>query len=82
MKSRIVDFLLKNHVFSALATFGVLLVAIGTTSLPLLFLSGIMAYGWPFFYVFLLDVKENPATEVKAPAKELFSVRPGTVGVH
>ncbi len=82
MQSRIVDFLLENHVFSSLITFGVLLLAIGTASLSLLFLSGIMAYGWPFFYVYLLDVKEKSATEAKAPAKRLFSVRPSAVGAR
>ena len=82
MKSRIVDFLLENHLLSSLVSFGVLLLAIGTTSLSLLFLSGIIAYGWPFFYVYLLDVKEKSATEEKAPAKRLHSIRPSVVGAH
>ena len=82
MKSRIVDFLLENHVFSSLVAFGVLLLAIATTSLSLLFLSGVLAYGWPFFYVYLLDVKEKSATEEKAPAKRLHSIRPSIVGAH
>jgi len=82
MKSRIVDFLLENHAFSSLAAFGVLLLAIGTASLPLLFLSGIMAYGWPFFYVYLLDVKEKSAKEETTPAKRLHSIRPSVVGAH
>ncbi len=82
MKSRIVDFLLENHAFSSLAAFGVLLLAIGTASLSLLFLSGIMAYGWPFFYVYLLDVKEKSAAAEKAPVKRLHSIRPNVVGAH
>lgn len=76
MKSRIVDFLLENHLLSSLVSFGLLLLAVGTASLSLLFLSGILAYGWPFFYVYLLDVKEKSATEDKAPAKRLHSIRP------
>ena len=82
MKTRIVDFLLENHVFSSLVTFGVLLLAIGTASLSLLLLSGVMAYGWPFFYVYLLDVKEKSVTEEKAPVKRLHSIRPSIVGAH
>ena len=76
MKSRIVDFLLENHLLSSLVSFGLLLLAVGTASLSLLFLSGILAYGRPFFYVYLLDVKEKSAMEDKAPAKRLHSIRP------
>jgi len=82
MKSRIVDFLLENHVFSSLVAFSVLLLAIATASLSLLFLSGVLAYGWPFFYVYLLDVKEKSETEEKAPVKRLHSIRPSIVGAH
>ena len=82
MNLLIVDFLLENHVFSPLVAFSLLLAAIGTGSLSLLFLSGLVAYGWPFFYAYLLDVKEKSATEVKAPAARLHTIRPSAVGAH
>ena len=74
MNPRFVDFLLENHVFSSLASLAVLALALATSSLFLLFLSGVMAYGWPFFYVYLLDTKENLAKESKAPAKYVGSI--------
>lgn len=60
-------------------TFGVLLFAIGTASLSLLLLSGVMAYGWPFFYVYLLSVKENSNCGF---LPDDASIRPSIVGAH
>lgn len=82
MKSRIVDFLLDNHLLSPLVSFSLLLLAVGTASLSLLFLSGILAYGWPFLYVYLLDVKEKSTAGTKAPAKPLTVVRPSIAAAH
>jgi hypothetical protein len=82
MKSRTVDFLLENHFAGSLLGFATLLAALATSSLALVFLSGILAFGWPFFYVFLLDVKEKSATEEKAPAKRVLSLRPNVVGAR
>lgn len=78
MKARIVDFLLDNALLSPFVSFGILLLAIGTGSLPLLFVAGILAYGWAFFYVYLLDVREKSAAEGEAPLKRLRSFRPSS----
>ena len=61
MKPRIVDFLLNNHAFFPIAGLAVLALALATTSLFLVFISGVIAYGSPFFYVYLLDTKEKLA---------------------
>jgi len=82
MKPRIVDFLLENHVFSSLASLAVLALALATSSLFLLFVSGVMAYGWPFFYVYLLDTKEKLAKESKAPAKRASSIPANIAAAH
>ena len=82
MKARIVDFLLENHVFSTLASFAVLVLAIATSSLFLLFVSGVMAYGWPFFYVYLLDTKEKLANESKASAKHIHPIPANVAAAH
>lgn len=79
MKARIADFLVTNHLLSPLASFTVLLLSVAFSSLPLLFLAGVMAYGWPFLYVYLLDVKEK-AAETTAPAPRLTSIRPIVAG--
>ena len=82
MKPRIVDFLLNNHAFFPIAGLAVLALALATTSLFLVFVSGVIAYGSPFFYVYLLDTKEKLAKESKAPAKSARSIPANMATAH
>ena len=82
MKSLTIDFLLENHLAGSLLAFATLMTALATSSIALVFLSGVIAFGWPFFYVYLLDVKEKSATTEKAPAKRVPAIHPNVVAAH
>ena len=77
-----VDFLSENHLLSALASLALLVAGIATVSVPLLLSAGVVAYGWPFLYVYLLNLKDKSNAAEKAPAKRLHSIRPSAVGAR
>jgi len=75
-----VDFLFENHLLSSVISLALLITGIVTVSATLLVAAGIVAYGWPFFYVYLLNRKTSAETTEKAPAKRLTVVRPSAAG--
>jgi len=77
-----VGFLFENHLLSSVAALALLVAGIATVSAPLLIAAGIVAYGWPFLYVYLLNRKTESDAVEKAPAKRLHSIRPSVVGAH
>lgn len=61
--------LTENGLAASLAALVALIAGVITVSLPLLLLSGILAYGWPFLHVYLASVNAN-ATETAKPARK------------
>lgn len=73
-------FLVENHLLSSVISLALLIAGIVTASAALMVAAGIVAYGWPFLYVYLLDRKTKSETDEKARAKRLTVVRPSTAG--
>lgn len=77
-----VGFLLENRVLPSVLSLTLLLAGIVTVSTPLLIASGIVAYGWPFLNVYLLNLKNTPDTVEEKPAKRLNSLNPSMLGAR
>jgi hypothetical protein len=54
MSKNTADFMLDNFLLFRVIALILLVVGIATTSFPVLIAAGIVTYGWPFFYVYLL----------------------------
>ncbi len=77
-----IGFLLENRVLPSVLSLTLLLAGISTVSAPLLIASGIVAYGWPFLNVYLLNLKHTPDVVEKKPAKRLNSFNPSALGAR
>lgn len=77
-----VGFLFENHLLSSVVSLALLIAGIVTVSASLLVAAGIVAYGWPFLYVYLLNRKTASETTVATPSKRLTAVRPSVAGAH
>ena len=75
-------FLFDNHLLSSVIALALLAAGIATVSAALLLASGVAAYGWPFFYVYLLERKTKPESVEKAPAKRLNVASPNVASAH
>ncbi len=64
--------LTENGLAASLAALVALIAGVVTVSLPLLLLSGVLAYGWPFFPVSLASVNAS-ATESAKPARKTLT---------
>ena len=64
--------LTENGLVASLAALVALIAGVVTVSLPLLLLSGVLAYGWPFFHVYLASVNAS-ATETAKPARKTLT---------
>jgi hypothetical protein len=74
--------LFDNYLLSSFISLILLVAGIATASVSLMIASGIVAYGWPFLYVYLTHHKDNPETVEKAHAKPLNVARPTAAGAH
>lgn len=70
--------LTENRLASSLAALTLLIAGVVTVSVPLLLLSGIFAYGWPFLHVYLSSL--NAAA--KPAAKGLTSLHTGALAAR
>lgn len=68
-----------NHALSLSLTIATLVVAFLTSSLPLLILSGLMAYGRPIAYAKLIDGTHSPAKTNDPHVARLSGIRPWAV---
>ena len=75
-------FLFDNHLLSSVIALALLAAGIAAESVVLLLASGVAAYGWPFFYVYLLERKTTPESVGKAPVKRPNVARPHVASAH
>ncbi len=75
-------FLFDNHLLASVIALALLAAGIATTSVFLLLAAGVVAYGSPILYVYLLDRKTRAAGVEKAPAKRLHVARPNVANAH
>jgi uncharacterized membrane protein (Fun14 family) len=54
MSKNTADFMFENFLLFRVIALILLVVGIATASFPVLMAAGIVTYGWPFFYVYLL----------------------------
>lgn len=66
------EHLTENRLASSVLSLATLLGGIVTVSLPLLILSGVFAYGWPFLHVYLSSVNAR-AEEAAKPARKTLT---------
>jgi hypothetical protein len=64
--------LTENRLAASLVSLALLLTGIFTVSVPLLILSGVVAYGWPFLNVYLSNLNAAPST-AKATARTVLT---------
>lgn len=74
--------LTENRLASSLLSLTTLISGIVTVSLPLLILSGILAYGWPFFNVYLSGVNARADEAAKPARKTLTPIRTSALAAH
>lgn len=77
-----IEFLLENPWISSVVSLAVLFAGIATASLALLFASGVMAYGWPFLYVYLTSLKDRPEESAKPATPRPNLIRPPIASVR
>ena len=64
--------LTESRLAASLVSLALLLTGIFAVSVPLLILSGVVAYGWPFLNVYLTSLNEAPST-TKSPARDILT---------
>jgi hypothetical protein len=78
MNAYIVNVLLKSNPLLSVVGIATLFAAIVTASLPLVVLSGIIAFGRPLLYAYLLNLKEAGSSEASVtPVTSARTFRPG-----
>ena len=68
----LINRILDNRLLASGISLALLIAGIATVSVPLLILSGVLAYGWPFLNIYLNHLAQAPKDK---PAK-LGSLRP------
>lgn len=79
--TRLIERLTANRLLSSSVSLATLIAGIVTVSLPLLLVSGLLAYGWPFLHVYLANV--NDAANTAKPARAgLTTLRTSALAAH
>lgn len=72
--TKLIERLTENRLLSSAIALTTLLSGIATVSVPLLLLSGVFAYGWPFLHVYLASVNSASEKVAKPANKGLTSL--------
>lgn len=73
---------LGNPITSSLLALAVWIVGVMSGSVPAIIVSGLLAYGYPIFYVALLNSEDKAEKSSKTGYSGLSSIRPSAVGVR
>mgnify|MGYP003590237627 CR=1 FL=1 len=71
--------LLAHRLLSSAASLAVLIAGVASVSVPLLILSGVIAYGWPLLQVYLASLDEDAKRSSTPARKEVGSFSPSAV---
>lgn len=74
--SKSIESLLKSRLLASAAALAALIAGVATTSVPLLVLGGIFAYGWPLLHAGFTKLNEN------STAKSPKSIAANASAVH
>lgn len=78
--SPFVERLIENRLLASAVSLAILIAGIVTVSAPLLILSGVIAYGWPFLGIYLLNKEE--ATKTARKTARPTTLRANTAAAH
>ena len=80
--TKLLERLTENRLASSLAALVTLIAGVVTVSAPLLILSGVFAYGWPFLHVYLSTVNDAAKETAKPARKGLTSIHAGALAAR
>lgn len=80
--TKLIERLTANRLLSSSLSLATLIAGIATVSLPLLLVSGLLAYGWPFLHVYLANVNDAANSADKPARASLTTLRTSALAAH